>query len=35
MNIEFLDLHEETCGHLLLIELPDYIDYLYIINARQ
>jgi hypothetical protein len=35
MNIEFFDLNEENFGLLCLIELPDYIDYLYKINARQ
>lgn len=33
-NIEFLDLPEATHGLLSLIELPDYIDYLYKINSR-
>jgi hypothetical protein len=35
MNIEFLELPEATNGLLSLIELPDYIDYLYKINSRQ
>jgi hypothetical protein len=35
MNIEFLKLPEAKHGLLSLIELPDYIDYLYKINARQ
>ena len=34
-NIEFLELPEATNGLLSLIELPDYIDYLYKINSRQ
>ena len=34
-NIEYLDLPEATNGLLSLIELPDYIDYLYKINSRQ
>ena len=34
-NIELLELPEATNGLLSLIELPDYIDYLYNINARQ
>jgi hypothetical protein len=35
MNIEFLDLNEENCGLLCLIELPDYLYYLFKINVRQ
>jgi len=35
MNIEFLDLNEENCGLLYLIELPDHTDYLYRINEKQ
>jgi hypothetical protein len=35
MNIEFLDLNEATKSHLSLIELPEYIDYLYKMNSRQ
>lgn len=34
-NIEFLELPEATQGLLSLIELPEYIDYLYKINSRQ
>lgn len=34
-KIEFLELPEATNGLLNLIELPDYIDYLYKINSRQ
>jgi len=34
-KIEFLELPEATYGLLRLIELPDYIDYLYKINVRQ
>jgi hypothetical protein len=34
-KIEFFDLPEATNGLLSLIELPDYIDYLYKINSRQ
>lgn len=34
-NIDFFELPEETNGLLSLIELPDYIDYLYKINSRQ
>ena len=34
-NIEYLELPEATNGLLSLIELPDYIDYLYKINSRQ
>lgn len=34
-NIEFLELPENTNGLLSLIELPEYIDYLYKINSRQ
>jgi hypothetical protein len=35
MKIEFLELYEATHGLLSLIELPDYIDYLYKINGRR
>ena len=35
MNIEFLDLNEDTCSLLCLIELPDYLYYLQKINARK
>lgn len=35
MNIEFLDLNEESCGLLCLIELPNYLHYLLKINARK
>jgi hypothetical protein len=34
-KMEFFDLPEATNGLLSLIELPDYIDYLYKINTRQ
>ncbi len=34
-NIEFLELPEAANGLLSVIELPDYIDYLYKINSRQ
>ena len=34
-KIEFFDLPEATIGLLSIIELPDYIDYLYKINSRQ
>ena len=34
-KIEFFDLPEATNGLLSIIELPDYIDYLYKINSRQ
>ena len=34
-KIEFLKLPEATNGLLSLIELPDYIDYLYKINTNQ
>ena len=34
-KIEFFDIPEATNGLLSLIELPEYIDYLYKINARQ
>lgn len=34
-KIEFFELPEATNGLLSIIELPDYIDYLYKINARQ
>jgi hypothetical protein len=34
-KIEFIDLQEATYGLLSLIELPDYIDYLYKINGRR
>ena len=34
-KIEFHDLPEATHGLLSLIELPDYINYLYKINSRQ
>lgn len=34
-NIDFLELPEATNGLLSLIELPDYINYLYKINSRQ
>ena len=33
-TIEFLDLPEATSGFLSLIELPEYVDYLYKINSR-
>lgn len=33
-NIEFLDLPEASNGLLSLVELADYIDYLYKINSR-
>ena len=32
--MDFLDLPEESDSLLRLIELPDYIDYLYKINSR-
>jgi hypothetical protein len=35
MNIEFLALPGAKHGLLSLIELPEYIDYLYKINLRQ
>lgn len=34
-KIEFFELPESTNGLLNLIELPEYIDYLYKINSRQ
>ena len=34
-KIEYIELPEATNGLLSLIELPDYIDYLYKINSRQ
>ena len=34
-KIEFFDFPEAKHGLLSLIELPDYIDYLYKINSRQ
>ena len=34
-QIEFLEVPEATNGLLSLIELPDFIDYLYKINSRQ
>ena len=34
-NIDFLELPEATYGLLSLIELPEYIDYLYKINSRK
>lgn len=34
-KIDFFDLPEATNGLLSLIELPDFIDYLYKINTRQ
>ena len=34
-KIEFFDLPEANIGLLSIIELPDYIDYLYKINSRQ
>ena len=34
-NIEFLELPEATHGLLSLIELPEYIDYLYKINSTR
>ena len=34
-NIEFLELPEATHGLLCLIELPEYIDYLYKINSTR
>lgn len=34
-KIEFFELPEATNGLLSIIELPDYIDYLYKINSRQ
>ena len=34
-RIEFLEVPEATNGLLSLIELPDFIDYLYKINSRQ
>lgn len=34
MNIEFLELPVAKHGLLSLIALPDYIDYMYKINAR-
>ena len=33
-NLEFLDLPQANIGLLCLIELPEYIDYLYRINSR-
>jgi hypothetical protein len=33
-NIEFLNLPQANIGFLSLIELPEYIDYLYKINSR-
>lgn len=34
-KIEYIELPEATNGLLSIIELPDYIDYLYKINSRQ
>jgi hypothetical protein len=35
IKLEYLELPEATNGLLKLIELPDYIDYLYKINSIQ